>query len=155
MNNRQTVRQAFVKSIPVMAGYIVLGIGFGILLRHAGYGALCDFQEENTGFYSIPWQNPPAGTDRHAGRLLPEGYGPYRPPLRPPRAYRRRVRGGAAGPVSEFARQHPFRHGNLYGADSGMKKMKKRDSPAFLFSKNGKEGQSLFPTFSQRGSGII
>ena len=40
MNNRQTVRQAFVKSIPVMAGYIVLGIGFGILLRHAGYGAL-------------------------------------------------------------------------------------------------------------------
>lgn len=27
------------KSIPVMAGYVVLGIGFGILLRSAGYGA--------------------------------------------------------------------------------------------------------------------
>ena len=32
------VRQAFIKSLPVMAGYIVLGIGFGILLRNAGYG---------------------------------------------------------------------------------------------------------------------
>ena len=27
-------------SLPVMAGYIVLGTGFGILLRSAGYGAL-------------------------------------------------------------------------------------------------------------------
>ena len=32
------VRKAFITSIPVMAGYIVLGIGFGILLRGAGYG---------------------------------------------------------------------------------------------------------------------
>ena len=36
--NMQTVRQAFYKSVPVMAGYVVLGIGFGILLRNAGYG---------------------------------------------------------------------------------------------------------------------
>ena len=35
---RKTVTQAFYKSLPVMAGYIVLGIGFGILLRSAGYG---------------------------------------------------------------------------------------------------------------------
>ena len=28
------------KTIPVMAGYLVLGIGFGILLRDAGYGVL-------------------------------------------------------------------------------------------------------------------
>ena len=35
---KQTVKQAFLKSIPVMAGYIVLGIGFGILMRNAGYG---------------------------------------------------------------------------------------------------------------------
>ncbi len=34
----QTVRQAFIKSLPVAAGYIVLGIGFGILLRNAGFG---------------------------------------------------------------------------------------------------------------------
>ena len=32
------VRKAFLASLPVMAGYIVLGIGFGILLRKAGYG---------------------------------------------------------------------------------------------------------------------
>ena len=37
---RAAVRYAFVKSVPVMAGYIVLGIGFGILLRGAGYGVL-------------------------------------------------------------------------------------------------------------------
>lgn len=35
---KQTVKQAFFKSIPVMAGYMVLGIGFGILMRGAGYG---------------------------------------------------------------------------------------------------------------------
>ena len=35
--NKTVVRQAFIKSAPVMAGYIVLGIGFGILLRNAGY----------------------------------------------------------------------------------------------------------------------
>ncbi len=33
-----TAAKAFEKSVPVMAGYIVLGIGFGILLRGAGYG---------------------------------------------------------------------------------------------------------------------
>ena len=40
MANRNTrvIKQAFVQSIPVMAGYVVLGIGFGILLRGAGYG---------------------------------------------------------------------------------------------------------------------
>ena len=38
--NIHTIRSAFYKSIPVMAGYLVLGIGFGILLRNAGYGVL-------------------------------------------------------------------------------------------------------------------
>ena len=38
-NYRYTIKQAFLHSIPVMAGYIVLGIGFGILLQGAGYGA--------------------------------------------------------------------------------------------------------------------
>lgn len=37
------VKKAWIKSIPVMAGYIVLGIGFGILLRGAGYGAVWAF----------------------------------------------------------------------------------------------------------------
>ena len=36
----KVVKQAFYKSIPVMAGYIVLGIGFGILMRNAGYGVV-------------------------------------------------------------------------------------------------------------------
>lgn len=35
-----TIKQAFYTSIPVLAGYIVLGIGFGILLRNAGYGVI-------------------------------------------------------------------------------------------------------------------
>lgn len=35
---RSLVKTAFVKSLPVMAGYIVLGIGFGILLSEAGFG---------------------------------------------------------------------------------------------------------------------
>ncbi len=39
----QTVRQAFYKSLPVMAGYVVLGIGFGILLHNAGFGVLWAF----------------------------------------------------------------------------------------------------------------
>ncbi len=38
--NTSLVRAAFLKSLPVMAGYIVLGIGFGILLGEAGFGPL-------------------------------------------------------------------------------------------------------------------
>ena len=38
--NSRTIQLAFYKSVPVMAGYIVLGIGFGILMHNAGYGVL-------------------------------------------------------------------------------------------------------------------
>ncbi len=38
--NRSVIRKAFHTSLPVMAGYVVLGIGFGILLRKEGYGVL-------------------------------------------------------------------------------------------------------------------
>lgn len=41
--NRKLVKAAFVKSLPVMAGYVVLGIGFGILLKKAGYGLFWAF----------------------------------------------------------------------------------------------------------------
>ena len=34
----KTVKAAFSKSLPVMAGYVILGIGFGILAQRAGYG---------------------------------------------------------------------------------------------------------------------
>ena len=37
---RKTVKAAFIKSLPVFAGYIVLGIGFGVLLAKAGYGLI-------------------------------------------------------------------------------------------------------------------
>ena len=33
-----TARKAFLKSLPVMGGYVVLGMGFGILAHSAGYG---------------------------------------------------------------------------------------------------------------------
>lgn len=35
--NKVTVKHAFISSLPVMAGYIVLGTGFGILLSAKGY----------------------------------------------------------------------------------------------------------------------
>ena len=41
--NRNVMQKAFRKSLPVMAGYIVLGAGFGILLESAGYGVLWSF----------------------------------------------------------------------------------------------------------------
>lgn len=35
--NKATIKHAFITSLPVMAGYIVLGTGFGILLSAKGY----------------------------------------------------------------------------------------------------------------------
>lgn len=40
---KEVIKNAFIKSLPVMAGYIVLGIGFGILLKNAGYGLFWSF----------------------------------------------------------------------------------------------------------------
>ncbi len=37
-SKKATVKYAFSASLPVMAGYLVLGMGFGILLHTAGYG---------------------------------------------------------------------------------------------------------------------
>ena len=41
---KQTLRTAFLATLPVMTGYLVLGFGFGIVLKSAGFGiplALC------------------------------------------------------------------------------------------------------------------
>lgn len=38
--NRELIKKALIKTLPVMAGYLVLGTGFGILLKKAGYGIL-------------------------------------------------------------------------------------------------------------------
>ena len=35
--NKETLKYSFIQSLPVMAGYIVLGIGFGVLLADKGY----------------------------------------------------------------------------------------------------------------------
>ena len=35
---KKTLRAAFLSSLPVMAGYVVLGIGFGIIARQSGFG---------------------------------------------------------------------------------------------------------------------
>ena len=37
---KSTIRFAFLDTIPVMAGYVFLGFGFGILLHRSGYGLL-------------------------------------------------------------------------------------------------------------------
>ena len=42
-NRKKTIQYAFHKSIPIMTGYIVLGMGFGILLQKQGYGLLWAF----------------------------------------------------------------------------------------------------------------
>ena len=38
--NQRIIKLAFLKSLPVLAGYVVLGIGFGILMHNAGYWIL-------------------------------------------------------------------------------------------------------------------
>lgn len=40
MAKNKIIKEAFLATIPVMAGYIVLGIGFGVLLSSKGYGFL-------------------------------------------------------------------------------------------------------------------
>ncbi len=39
-NYKACLKKAFLATIPVMAGYVVLGIGFGMLLQTKGYGVL-------------------------------------------------------------------------------------------------------------------
>lgn len=40
MKTKQLIKEALLKTIPVMAGYLALGFGFGILLQKSGYGIL-------------------------------------------------------------------------------------------------------------------
>ena len=40
---KKTFKQAFLATIPVMTGYLVLGFGFGIVLNAGGYGVLLAF----------------------------------------------------------------------------------------------------------------
>ena len=41
--NKKTVKKAFRDSLPVMAGYLALGIGFGVLLESKGYSIIWAF----------------------------------------------------------------------------------------------------------------
>ena len=36
--DRKIIRAAFIKSLPILVGYIVIGFGFGVLIKSAGYG---------------------------------------------------------------------------------------------------------------------
>ena len=38
--DKKAIKAAFISTIPVMSGYLVLGIGFGVLLKTKGYGVL-------------------------------------------------------------------------------------------------------------------
>ena len=38
--NSNILKKAWIRSIPVMAGYIVLGFGFGVMMHSAGFGVL-------------------------------------------------------------------------------------------------------------------
>ena len=40
---KKVIKQAFLSTLPVMAGYIVLGFGFGIILKTNGHGVLLAF----------------------------------------------------------------------------------------------------------------
>lgn len=40
---KKVLKQAFIATVPIMAGYIVLGFGFGIILKSSGYGVLLAF----------------------------------------------------------------------------------------------------------------
>lgn len=40
---KKTMKKAFTDTIPVLTGYIVLGFGFGIILKSSGYGILYAF----------------------------------------------------------------------------------------------------------------
>ena len=40
---KKIIRKAFIDTVPVMTGYIVLGFGFGIILKANGYGILMAF----------------------------------------------------------------------------------------------------------------
>ena len=39
-DSKKTIREAFLDTVPVMAGYIVLGIGFGVIMEAKGYGLI-------------------------------------------------------------------------------------------------------------------
>lgn len=43
MNNKERVKKAFLMTIPVLTGYVCLGIGFGIVLESKGFGLLWAF----------------------------------------------------------------------------------------------------------------
>ena len=70
LRNR-TIRQAFLKSIPVLAGYVVLGIGFGILMRDAGqYKPYMIFALTDETYSLLCDGMTPSGVDTNQYRFL-------------------------------------------------------------------------------------
>lgn len=48
-NRKKTIQYAFQKSIPIMTGYIVLGMGFGILLQKHDIFRMCGRRYDQPG----------------------------------------------------------------------------------------------------------
>lgn len=40
LQTKETIKKAFLATIPVLTGYVVLGMGFGVILKSRGYGVL-------------------------------------------------------------------------------------------------------------------
>lgn len=43
LNNKERIKKAFLMTVPVLTGYICLGIGFGIVLESKGFGVIWAF----------------------------------------------------------------------------------------------------------------
>lgn len=43
MKNKDVLKHAFIDTIPVLTGYLVLGFGFGFILKSNGYGTMLAF----------------------------------------------------------------------------------------------------------------
>lgn len=124
----QTIKQAFYKSIPVFAGYIVLGIGFGILMRNAGYGvlgaasmsifiyAVSYIQKSNIQVHIISRESASAGNHWNVSNLLSERYCSFRASVRNPGTDCSFLRCWYAGMEAKFLNQYFDRNNNIYGA---------------------------------------
>lgn len=53
MQMKSCLRTAFLKTLPVMAGYMVLGFGFGIITVEAGYGFFYCASDEHSDVYRL------------------------------------------------------------------------------------------------------
>ena len=66
---KETIKKAFPVTIPILLGYVPLGIGFGLIMANAGYNALWAFLSSLT-IYSGTGQYMSANFLSHGAQLL-------------------------------------------------------------------------------------